>query len=128
MRESQTWLGKLSHLLLMWLPNCLNPHKLKSNLRHPIREVFHTSHKQYRVPKGYVVEHFFFGDLVTMDFIQKADFETGLVPRLKQLLRRDFYYGHCEFFPQAFKLIERKYVMRGGFNYIVFKFLYIDSS
>ena len=37
------------HLVLMVIPNLLNPRKLVANIRHPLREVFHTSHKQYPI-------------------------------------------------------------------------------
>lgn len=37
-------LKNVHHLPLMWTPNLLHPRKLAANLRHPIGEVFHTSH------------------------------------------------------------------------------------
>ena len=104
------------HLLLLWTPNILNPHKLKANLRHPIGEMFHTNHKQrpVKVRRGvayYVVEHRLFGHLVTVDVVRATTFAKGILPRIQQLFDRNFYYGHDKDFPQPFILIDRKFVV-----------------
>ena len=111
-------LANAHHLLLMALPNILNPHKLAVNIRHPIHEVFHTGHSQYPLGESatYVVEHVLFERLVTVDVIEEDTFPKGFIPRARQLFRRDFYYGHCEYFPQPFRLVERKYINGGDFN------------
>ena len=110
-------LANAYHLFLMALPNILNPHKLAVNVRHPIHEVIHTGHRQYPLGETtHVVEHVLFERLVTVDVIEEDTFPKGLISRVKQLFRRDFYYGHCEYFPQPFRLVERKYVNGNGFN------------
>ncbi len=107
------------HAFLMVLPNLLHPHKLVANIRHPIYEVVHTGHKQYPLETDdrHVVEHSIFGRLVTIDVIDRDEFPKGLVPRVKQLFRKDFYYGHCEYFPQPFRLVDRTYVNGNIFDY-----------
>ncbi len=106
------------HLALMWTPNLLNPQKLLNNLRNPIGEVFHTKHTQYPIDmregiEYHVVEHRVFKKLVTVDIIHQDSFSKGILPRLKQLFDKDFYYGHDKFFPQPFKLIDRTFVKDG---------------
>jgi len=95
---------------LVVLPNILNPWKLASNLRHPIHEVLHTKHRQYPAegyPGLYVVEHEFFGRVVTIDIVEtKPELSdlgdlVGLVLP-KDLFRRDFYVGHADYFPERF--------------------------
>ncbi len=108
------------NLLLLWTPNILNPHKLFANLRHPIHEVFHTNHKQRPIERKkhaqyYVVEHRLRDRLVTVDVVSPTQFPKGLIPRVKQLFDRNFYYGHDRDFPQPFTLINRTFV-RGEFN------------
>lgn len=103
------------NLLLLWTPNILNPHKLFANLRHPIGEVFHTNHKQKPIERKkkaqyYVVEHRLFDKLVTVDVVTPTEFPKGLIPRMKQLFDRNFYYGHDRDFPQPFMLINRTFV------------------
>ncbi len=93
-----------SHLFLMWTPNILNPGKLAANVRHPLREVFHTSHRQYPIDmkegiEYYVVEHRRFTKLETVDVVRQDVFAKGLIPRVKQLFDRNFYYGHDQHFP-----------------------------
>ncbi len=106
------------HLLLMMLPNLFNLFKLVANIRHPIYEVIHSSHNQYQINGSslYVVEHFLFGRLVTVDVVEIDSFPLGLIKRALQLFKRDFYYGHCEYFPQPFRLLDRKYVRREDFS------------
>lgn len=104
----------------MWTPNILNPHKLVENIRHPLREVLHTSHKQYLVEmkegvEYYVVEHRRFNKLETVDVVRPDTFAKGLIPRVKQLFNRTFYYGHNEYFPQPLRLVDRVFVGE-GFN------------
>lgn len=103
------------HLLMMWLPNILNPHKLAANIRNPIHEVFHTKHKQYSIDGDslHIVEHVLFNRVVTVDVVERSEFAAGLVARTKQLFGRDFYYGHDQYFPQPFRLIERTFVKKG---------------
>jgi hypothetical protein len=106
-------LGLIGHAVLMITPNILHPQKLATNLRHPIHEVVHTKHRQYPLEgtdNRYVVEHDFFGRLVTLDIVETDSFTQGLIPRVKQLFRPDFYYGHAEYFPQPFKLVNRTYI------------------
>lgn len=103
------------HLLLLWMPNILNPHKLVANLRHPIGEVFHTNHKQRPVTvkdgvSYHVVEHRLIGKLVTVDIVTPTIYQEGLFPRLKQLFDRKFYYGHDKDFPHPFMLVNRTFV------------------
>jgi hypothetical protein len=109
------------NLLLLWAPNIFNPRKLVANLRHPIGEVFHTNHKQrpFAIKKGtpyYVVEHRLFGHLVTVDVVIPTTFPKGLLPRIKQLFDRKFYYGHDKDFPQPFMLVNRTFVDECEFN------------
>ncbi|KKQ34049.1 MAG: hypothetical protein US51_C0054G0002 [Microgenomates group bacterium GW2011_GWA2_37_6] len=108
-------LNNIHHLLLLWTPNIFNPHKLIANLRHPIGEVFHTNHKQRPVKKTeeteyYIVEHRLFGKLVTVDIIIPTAFHNGIIPRIKQLFDRRFYYGHDKDFPQPFILVNRTFI------------------
>ncbi len=108
------------HLFLMWAPNLLNPHKLAANVRHPFREVLHTSHRQYPVEmkegiEYHVIEHRRFGKLETVDVVQSSTFSRGLIPRAKQLFSREFYYGHDKYLFQPFKLVDRTFV-RDGYN------------
>ncbi len=56
--KEKSKLKNAHHLILMWTPNLLNPHKLAANIRHPLREVFHTSHKQYPVEMKEGVEYY----------------------------------------------------------------------
>ncbi len=105
------------HLLLMWAPNIFHPKKLLNNLRHPIGEVLHTRHEQYSVegnPEVYAVEHELFGRLVTVDIVRRSRFPKPLLLRMKQLFNGDFYYGHAEYFPEAFRLIDRTFVEDGA--------------
>ncbi len=113
--QNKERLKNAHHLALMWTPNLLNPPKLINNLRHPIGEVFHTKHTQYPVDmregiEYHVVEHRMFDKLVTVDVIHQDTFPKGIIPRLKQLFDKDFYYGHDKFFPQPFRLINRTFV------------------
>ena len=106
-------------LLLMILPNLLNPRKLLNNICYPIHEVLHTKHKQYPLETHdgvYVVEHDFLGRLVTVDFVREERFAVSPLQRLRQLFDRNFYYGHAQYFPRPFRLIERIYVQNGSFN------------
>ena len=101
------------HLLLMCVPNIFHPRKALNNLRHPVHEVFHTKHKQYPIeanPDIHVVEHTLFGRLVTVDVIRRSRFPKPLILRFKQLFERDFYYGHAQYFPKPFRLIDRTYI------------------
>lgn len=112
--EGLRW-NNLHHLLLLWTPNILNPHKLIANLRHPIGEIFHTNHKQRPVKKTdetqyYIVEHKLFGKLVTVDVVIPTTFPQGIIPRIKQLFDRRFYYGHDRDFPHPFILVNRIFV------------------
>ena len=68
-----------AHLLMMWTPNVLNPHKAIENLKHPIYEVFHTKHKQYPIGEGslFIVEHILFNHLVTVDVVERSTFAEG---------------------------------------------------
>lgn len=118
-QEGLRW-NNAHHLLLLWTPNILNPHKLFANLRHPIGEVFHTNHKQLPLERKkraeyYVVEHRLLDKLVTVDVVTPTSFSNGLVLRIKQLFDRNFYYGHDKDFPQPFILVNRTFV-EGGFN------------
>lgn len=101
------------HSILMILPNIFNPSKLRDNVTHPIREWAHSSHLQYPIDYSnyYVVEHYVGDRLVTADLVEKADsILTGLSRRLMRLFEFEFYYGHEDYFPQEFQLIERLYV------------------
>ncbi len=103
-----------SHLFLMWLPNIFNPHKLIANIRHPINEVFHTKHNQYPVGDSFhIVEHVLFNRVVTVDVVEKSEFPRGLANRTRQLFKRDFYYGHDQYFPEPFKLVNRTFIKKG---------------
>lgn len=109
-----------TNLLLMWAPNLLNPNKLLANIRHPFRGIIHTSHKQYPIEmkegdEYYVVEHRRFNKLETVDLVTPDTFPKGLIPRVKQLFDRNFYYGHDEYFAQPFRLVHRTFVS-DGFN------------
>lgn len=108
------------HLVFMWTPNVLHLKKLAANLRHPIHEIIHTNHKHYPVEmkegvEYHIVEHRLLGRLVTVDVVTPDVFSNGVVPRLRQLFNRDFYYGHDKYFPQPFKLVNRVFVT-DGFN------------
>lgn len=112
--EGLRW-NNFHHLLLLWTPNILNPHKLIANLRHPVGEVFHTNHKQRPVKKTeetqyYIVEHRLFGRLVTVDVVVPTTFSKGIVSRVKQLFDKRFYYGHDRDFPHPFILVNRRFV------------------
>ncbi len=105
--------GGFQQMLLMWTPNILHPGKLKDNVAHPIYEVIHTRHSQYPLeeyPGKYAVEHHLRGRLVTFDVIEKDRFRSGLLLRTRQLFDRNFYYGHAQYFPEAFRLIDRTYI------------------
>jgi hypothetical protein len=110
------------NLFIMWAPNILNPYKLTANVRHPVGEVIHTSHQQYRAAmideKEYdVVEHRFGKRLVTVDVIVLDSYRKGFLPRAKQIFDRRFYLGHEKDFPQPFTLVNRTFVKPGsGFN------------
>ena len=98
-------------MVLMVLPNVFQLKKLIQNVRHPIHDWAHTRHRQYPVGGGqYLVEHYWFGRLVTVDTVVMDKFAKGFFGRLRQLFGSDFYYGHCEYFPQPFRLVERKYI------------------
>jgi len=104
----------------MVTPNLLNPRKLAANVRHPLREVFHTSHKQYPIEmkegvEYHIVEHRRFSKLETVDVVSSDTFAKGLVPRLKQLFDTSFHYGHDKYFPKPFRLVDRTFV-KNGFN------------
>jgi hypothetical protein len=108
-------LKNVYHLGFMWAPNLLNPNKLLVNLRHPIREVFHTSHRQEPVEmlegvEYHLVEHLVGDRLVTVDIIKSDTFPKGITSRLKHLFDNNFYYGHANYFPLPFRLINRTYV------------------
>ncbi len=118
--QQRSKLKDVSHLFLMWAPNLLNPSKLTANIRHPFREVLHTSHKQYPVEmkegvEYYVVEHRRFDKLETVDVVRQDTFAQGLILRAKQLFDRNFYYGHDKYFSQPFRLVDRTFV-EYGFN------------
>lgn len=115
---SQKKSDRIEYALLMWTPNLLNPKKLASNLRHPVHEVLHTSHRQYPITmeegvEYHVVEHKLGPKLVTIDIVKPSKFAKGVVPRMKQLFDSKFYYGHSQYFPQPFKLINRTFVRKG---------------
>ena len=96
----------------MITPNILNPHKLYRNLRYPIHEFIHIKHRQYPIEDSqifFAVEHYFINNVVTLDIIKK-DPTRDLKDLFKKLFREDFYYGHCQYFPQTFKLQKRIYV------------------
>lgn len=107
------------HLLLMALPNIFHPKKLARNLRHPIGEVLHTRHNQYSIGEDglHVVEHLLFGRLVTVDVVKEDRFVNGIGGRLQQLFRPDFYYGHGDYFPHPFRLVDRTFVDGTVFDY-----------
>ena len=116
-KERSKW-KSVHHLVLMVTPNLLNPRKLAANIRHPFREVFHTNHKQYPVEmregvEYHVVEHRRFGKLETVDIFVSDTFAQGLIPRVKQLLNATFYYGHDQYFPKPFRLVDRSFVGNG---------------
>lgn len=118
--QQRSKLKDASHLFLMWAPNLLNPNKLVTNIRHPFREGIHTSHKQYPVEmkegiEYYAVEHRRFNKLETIDIVKQDAFAKGLIPRIKQLFDRNFYYGHDKYFPQPFRLVDRAFI-KAGFN------------
>lgn len=101
------------HLLLMIAPNLLHPGKLLNNLRHPVGEVLHTKHVQYPVEEAnevYAVEHKLFGRLVTVDIVKRDRFRKGYLLRLRQLFDRRFYYGHAQYFPKPFRLVDRTFI------------------
>ena len=113
-------LNNTHHLFLMILPNLLHPRKLARNVRHPIFEVLHKGQRQQPIEAGkdrYIVEHTLFGKLVTVDIVDRDVFPEGLLARARQLFREDFYYGHNEYFTQAFRLCDRTYVTGEIFNY-----------
>lgn len=117
-KEGLKW-KNAHHLVLMWTPNVLHPKKLAANLRHPIREVLHTSHNQYPVEmkegvEYHLVEHRLLDRLVTVDVVSLDTFPKGLIPRIKQLFDTNFYYGHDEYFPQPFRLVNRAFVTGGS--------------
>jgi hypothetical protein len=108
------------HLGLMWTPNIFHPVKLASNIRHPIGEVLHTRHTQEPVElregtEYHLVEHYFGRKLVTVDIVTPQAQQQGM-DRFKQLMQRDFYYGHADFFPQPFRLINRTFVNSSSFD------------
>ncbi len=118
-KEGLKW-KNAHHLVLMWAPNVLHPRKLAANLLHPIYEVVHTNHKHYPVEmregiEYHVVEHRLRDRLVTVDVVIPDVFPNGVIPRLRQLFNRNFYYGHDRYFPQPFKLVNRTFVS-DGFN------------
>lgn len=93
------------HILFMLAPNIFILSKLCQNLRHPIHEWIHTQHEQLpleEIPNLYLVKHYFFSRLVTLDVIKRV--EDG---------HRGDYYGHCDYFPQTFNLMERIYIRDG---------------
>lgn len=110
------------NLLVLWAPNILNPYKLAANLRHPIGEVIHTSHKQDKVAmiEGIeydVVEHMLGKKLVTIDVVALDSYQQELIARLRQIFGRRFYLGHDRDFPQPFSLVRRDFVKSGsGFD------------
>lgn len=106
------------HLPLVLAPNVLNPAKLLANLRNPVNEFLHTSHKQYPVElkentEYHLVEHRLGEDLVTVDIVVPQRFASGYINRARQLFETDFYYGHDKYFPQPFRLIDRTFVSDG---------------
>ena len=104
------------HAVLLLLPNLFRPDKLYQNLRHPVHEWLHTRPRQYPVKSTldlHVVEHEFRGRLVTVDLVE-ARADTGtLSEHLGRIWKKDFYYGHCHYFPQPFRLIKRHYIQDG---------------
>ena len=110
------------NLLIMWAPNILNLYKLTANIRHPIGEVIHTSHKQRPVAmvdgiEYDVVEHRLGKKLVTIDVVALDTYRDGLFPRARQIFGRRFYLGHDKDFPQPFWLVNRTLVKPGsGFD------------
>ena len=102
-------LNNIHHFLLMLTPNIFSP-KLIDNLRHPIGEWIHTSHKQFPIDNegSYVVEHYLGERLVTVDLVKQDEWKTGM-GCIAQLFAKDFYYGHDKFFPYVFKLQGRYY-------------------
>ncbi|KKR77004.1 MAG: hypothetical protein UU21_C0001G0058 [Candidatus Levybacteria bacterium GW2011_GWA2_40_8] len=106
------------HILLLWTPNIFHPQKLAANIRHPIGEVIHTSHKQRPVEmkegvEYHVVEHRLVGKLVTVDVVTPTTFPKGIIPRVRQLFDIRFYYGHDRDFPHPFMLVNRTFVTAG---------------
>lgn len=106
------------HLALVWTPNILNPHKLLANVTNPVGEVLHTRHNQYPVEiirgqEYHVVEHMLLNKLTTVDIIRESVFASGFLPRIKQLMGRDFYYGHDKYFPEPFQLVDRTFIGSG---------------
>ena len=109
---------RIEYGLLMMTPNVLNLRKLVSNIRHPIHEILHTRHVQYPIAmeegvEYHVVEHKLGPKLVTIDVIKPTPLARGVIPRMKQLFDSRFYYGHAEYFPQPFELVDRTFVRKG---------------
>lgn len=109
---------RIEYLLLMWAPNVLNPQKLASNLRHPVHEVLHTHHIQHPITmkegvEYHVVEHKLGPKLVTIDVVKPTPLARGVIPRIKQLFGKRFYFGHAEYFPEPFELVDRTFVRKG---------------
>ena len=100
----------------MWVPNLLHPGKLANNLKNPIGEVFHTKHSQYPLDsdsKVFAVEHELFGRKVTLDIVKPAKFPRAWLLKTMQLFDPKFYYGHANYFPQAFELVDRTFLPKG---------------
>ena len=88
----------------MVTPNLLNPRKLAANVRHPLREVFHTSHKQYPIEmkegvEYHIVEHRRFSKLETVDVVSSDTFAKGLVHGLSNCLIQAFTMDTINIFP-----------------------------
>jgi hypothetical protein len=104
-------LKKAANIPLMWTPNIFSP-KLFKNLRSPFTEILHGHHRQYAVDmiegvEYHVVEHGLGLMDMAVDVVAVDSFPQGLIPRIRQLFRQDFYYGHAQYFPQPFRLIAR---------------------
>lgn len=110
------------NLLIMAMPNLLNRRKLRANIRHPIGEVFHTSHEQIKVAmladKEYdMVKHYLGKKLVTVDIVVLDSYRRGVLAKARQIFDDKFYLGHEKDFPQPFRLVDRHFVREGsGFD------------
>ncbi len=103
--------SRLLHWPLKIFKNFFLPRNIVKNLKNPIPETIHTSHKQHSIGRGnYIVEHYLFDKLVTTDLIKKDPFKDNLLDVIKQVFKKDFYYGHAEYFPKPFVLIKREYI------------------
>jgi len=88
----------------------LTVNKRHSSRRHTSIETQISAGVNTNPPQGC---NLLFNRLVTVDVVERSAFAEGLIPRVKQLFRGDFYYGHDQYFPQPFKLIDRTFVKKG---------------